>query len=361
MRLPGFFFVSVWLVTFSLAAPSKPDDPTATLRQRDPALQTALDELTRLNSYIEAGVEYPDYCNRLLDAKGNIDVALRGSNDKEVVEAINRAVKHFIDARDAWKMKLNFEGQIDAWFPEKTPTALKYTVEWGVNLDLALALARLEMRFALQLASTDDEQRPQLRHEYVADLERTVASYTSNNKIATGRDSLEEADKPKPPLSEADKQRVAEQQQRERIRRFAPEGTVYNLKPITVTVKNKKFTLAFGTELKLIKKNSDGTVHIEKGELQADVPADDVTDDRDVVAAFRTLAATAESEDGNVINYGAPVPQSHDKKMIVARDSVVVDAEKRAAEQKKQDEAEARRPQVTSSLQSIGGGGGHYP
>jgi hypothetical protein len=86
------------------------------------------------------------------------------------------------------------------------------------------------------------------------------------------------------PMSEAEKKR-----------RFAPEGIVYNLKPITVTVRKKSVTIAPESELKIVRKNSDGTLHIQKGELEADVLSDDVTNDRDWVAAYRTLNQSAGS------------------------------------------------------------------
>lgn len=76
---------------------------------------------------------------------------------------------------------------------------------------------------------------------------------------------------------------------RERTRRFAPEGTVYNLKPITVRKPNA--VIAPETELRLIRKNDNGTVHVQKDNLEADVPAEDVTNDRDWVSAYRTIHA----------------------------------------------------------------------
>jgi hypothetical protein len=43
------------------------------------------------------------------------------------------------------------------------------------------------------------------------------------------------------------------------------------------------------TELVVVKKNSDGTVHVRWKIVEADVPADDLTNDRDWLLAYRNL------------------------------------------------------------------------
>ena len=51
-----------------------------------------------------------------------------------------------------------------------------------------------------------------------------------------------------------------------------------------------------GTELKIISKNSDGTLHVQDGDLIADVPVSAVTSDLDVVAAVRKASQDAVSQ-----------------------------------------------------------------
>ncbi len=45
------------------------------------------------------------------------------------------------------------------------------------------------------------------------------------------------------------------------------------------------------TELRLIRKNADGTVHVQTDSLEADLPSGDVKNDRDWMHAYRTLHA----------------------------------------------------------------------
>jgi hypothetical protein len=87
---------------------------------------------------------------------------------------------------------------------------------------------------------------------------------------------------------EAEQKRITEEAERERIRRFAPEGIVYNLKRISVNAKDVLTTISPGTELKVTKKNSDGTLHVQKGDLATDVQPTAVTNDRDLATAVRS-------------------------------------------------------------------------
>ena len=65
------------LLALTLGACSEHKDPTLPQQKKDPALQAALDELTRLGSFTETGLNYTEYSDRLLTAKGNIDVTLQ--------------------------------------------------------------------------------------------------------------------------------------------------------------------------------------------------------------------------------------------------------------------------------------------
>ena len=74
----------------------------------------------------------------------------------------------------------------------------------------------------------------------------------------------------------------------ERTRRLAPEGIVYNLVRISGRIKGGLIGIAPGTELKVISKNSDGSLHVAAGNLgEADIPASAVTNDLDVADAAR--------------------------------------------------------------------------
>jgi DNA-directed RNA polymerase subunit RPC12/RpoP len=75
--------------------------------------------------------------------------------------------------------------------------------------------------------------------------------------------------------------------ERERVRHFSPEGTAYSLKRIAVPIPGGLAAILPGDEVKVIK-NSDGTLHIQKGDLAADVPSSAITNDRDVAAELRS-------------------------------------------------------------------------
>jgi len=105
---PGKRAMLVIIAAFApLGACSEHKDPTLPQQKKDPALQSALDELTRLSSFTETGLNYNEYSDRLLTAKGNIDVALQRTSDQPAKERINLAVSCYVEARTEWKMKLD--------------------------------------------------------------------------------------------------------------------------------------------------------------------------------------------------------------------------------------------------------------
>ena len=101
------------LLALTLGACSEHKDPTLPQQKKDPALQAALDELTRLGSFTETGLNYTEYSDRLLTAKGNIDVTLQRTSDEPAKAKIKEAVSCFadqatrqqIDARELEKAK----------------------------------------------------------------------------------------------------------------------------------------------------------------------------------------------------------------------------------------------------------------
>jgi hypothetical protein len=82
---------------------------------------------------------------------------------------------------------------------------------------------------------------------------------------------------------------MAKQAEVERQRRFAPEGTVYNLKPVKLASGKQTVIASAESTLNVVRKNADGSVHVELNGAEADVPADDLTNDRDWLAAYRSL------------------------------------------------------------------------
>jgi hypothetical protein len=223
----------------------------------DAALQTALDELTRLNSYTETGLDYSQYSDRLLTAKANIDVALGRTTDARAKEEIEQAVRWYVQARNEWRKQTEDKSY--------SGLGVQYYLKQG-----SAASAR-----AAEYANANDATRSQLETQWRAEEENA-------EKQRQARAIAEQQRR------DTERQRAAEAAELERKRRFAPDGTVYNLKLITVRLDDGLTSIPPGTELKVTRKNSDGTLHVEKGGLAADVPATDVTNDRDLAAAVRS-------------------------------------------------------------------------
>lgn len=86
---------------------------------------------------------------------------------------------------------------------------------------------------------------------------------------------------------EVPKELDAQRPQSQPTPRIPPEGTVFNLKAITVNLPDGVAGIEAGTELRVTGTNGDGTLHIQSGELSADVSPSLLTNDLDVVAAVR--------------------------------------------------------------------------
>lgn len=267
------------------------------LEHRDPAIQTALDELGRLNSYISSGISYNQYSDRLLTAKANIDIALQRTADQRAKEKIQRAVSFFLNAREAWKEDIDSE--------DKSDVLLQRNWKKGCEAsDLAAEFAfadeptrdQIDARIRMQEEKERMQEEKEFR-EYCAQGEQMREQMEEQIRRADEEKQARESEAEKKRKAEEQKrmaeeqERIAEEQKRiaalEHARRFAPEGTVYNLKLISVTTEEGVASIPPGTELKVINKHPDGTMRVQKDELVADVPLSAVTNDRDIVTALR--------------------------------------------------------------------------
>jgi hypothetical protein len=235
---------------------SKHHDPTLIQRHQDPALQTALDELTRINSLVEAGVDYKTYSDRLLTAKGNVDVVLKQTGDDAAKTKIQSVFKFHLLARDAWSD--NIGGTLSE--------VHKYWAKAAAATAIANAYAFAD---DAERREIDTREAARLKQEQQAEQERLAQEAAAVERQRA-----------------AEERQVAEAAERERIRRYAPDGTVYNLQPISVPIPDGLTTIDTGTELKVVKKNSNGTLHVQTdiaGGLECDVDPRIVSNDRDLV------------------------------------------------------------------------------
>jgi hypothetical protein len=90
------------------------------------------------------------------------------------------------------------------------------------------------------------------------------------------------------PKTVATRQRLAEAAEQEHRRRFA-EGVLYNLKPLKIGPPNHRTVVAAESELMLVKRNEDGSIRVNWHGVEANVFAEDVTNDRDWLAAYHNL------------------------------------------------------------------------
>jgi hypothetical protein len=256
-RVPGLVALLV-ILSVTLGACSKAK------HREDAGLQTALDELAKLDSYTKTGLDYAQYNDRLLTAKANIDVALQRTTDSGAKTKIEAALAYYIQARDSWKQSLD----------KGTRTTFDTFVRhyWGEG---SSALAR-----AKRYVVADDKTRREIDAEAEKEQKEAAARWEQEKKAAAKQ--LEQEEK------RAEQQRrAAEAAERERARRFAPEGVVYNLRQVTVTLQGGLASIPPGTELRVARRNADGTLHVQKDDLFADVQPSDVTNDRDVAGEVR--------------------------------------------------------------------------
>ena len=265
MKMPVIIF-SLFVTVFSGCSRQSESS-----RQPDPALQTALDELTRLKSVTEVGLTYSEYSDRLLTAKGNIDVALLRTRDEAAKPRIKAALALYIAARSEWKGSLDIN-------EEATPgiQALWKKADEVARKASEYALADEDARKAI-------DQREQEKAKQEVALESAKSQISS--EFETEKNAVKQAAAKQE--AEAEKQQAAEAAQRERIRRYAPEGSGFNINSIPIATADTVTTIPPGSPLTITAKNPDGTAHVKIGSYETDMPASEITNDRDLAAMLR--------------------------------------------------------------------------
>jgi hypothetical protein len=123
----------LFLSSFLLAACSEQKQASDPRRE---ALQGALDELSRLESFTTTGLSYVEYRDRLLTAKANIDVALQKTDDKRANEKILAATDYYVAAQKIWNEKITtgYEkppGVQGCW--QKASNAARFAKEFALS------------------------------------------------------------------------------------------------------------------------------------------------------------------------------------------------------------------------------------
>ncbi len=268
MKIPVILFSLLLLVLSGCSRHAEPP------RGPDPALQKALDELIRMKSATEVGLTYSEYSDRLLTCKGNMDVALQHSSDEPGKAKIKTAMGWYVDARKAWKSDID------------------NSAEGTTNLPGFWKNAEDATQKASEYILADETTRQLIARHEQEDKAREAALQDANSKVSVEFENQRKAIKEAPDrqLAEARKQQAAEAAERERARRYAPEGTGFNINPIPITTADTVTTIpAAGTaHWRSHSKKPDGSVHVKMGDFETDLPATEITNDRDLAATLRS-------------------------------------------------------------------------
>lgn len=81
------------------------------VRKSDDSVQRASEELKRLSSVAKVGLNYPEFSDRVLTAKGNMDVALESATDSRAKEKIEWAMNFYVEIRKTWGTDPTFRSQ----------------------------------------------------------------------------------------------------------------------------------------------------------------------------------------------------------------------------------------------------------
>jgi hypothetical protein len=258
-------------------------DPTTPLRKEDAPLQAALDELTRLQSFTEAGLTYAQYSDRLLTAKGNIDVALQRTTDEAAKEKIQEAVRYYLAARNEWKVELDSDSNFREAFTQEDWTKGSEAADFAAKYAVADTAARAKMDAAAAAAAVEQEKAQQQADAAAAAAAAEQEKVQQQAEAAAAAAAAEQ----EKAQQQADATAAAAAAEQERIRRFAPDGTGYSTTLISITTDDGVASIPPGVEIKVIKKNPNGTLRIQSGKTIGDAPAVDVTNDRNLAAAVR--------------------------------------------------------------------------
>jgi hypothetical protein len=99
-------------------------------------------------------------------------------------------------------------------------------------------------------------------------------------------------EKQKQALAELERKKAAEEA--EHNRRYSPDDTVYNLRPLAALIQDGVTTIPPGTELKITGTNENGLLQLKWGALESEAASTILTHDRDLAA--QVAAADARNQ-----------------------------------------------------------------
>ena len=241
--------------------------------KKETPVQTALGELRRLDSEIHPALQYAEYSNRLAEAQRRIAVALQKSKDAGANARIEKAMNIYVEAQQAWHRE-----------KDTVPAAPAEVVACWEG-------ARRATDGALEFTSADPAKRTKIWQQELAVVEAAARAEQDAKEQAEQAERARQVAEAETRARRwaAEQRRAVEEAERERTRRFAPDGTVYSLTRISFTTGDSVESIAPGTELNVISRSERGTLRVKRGSLETEVAASAVTNDRDLAASLRPV------------------------------------------------------------------------
>jgi hypothetical protein len=298
VRASRLIAAMLFSAAFSVSCSRHPSAPVRAETAFQEAGQAATRELIRLRSAYQARATAADFSDRVVNAQVNINSGMTHVLDAEFRNIATRAVAAYAKVCENRELKIHFEEMATKhpnFYAQNNQDADYYKslealyivraydltklAESYVNAKTAAERAQL-LKDAVEADKIFEDQwekKSKAREKVLADRKRAQEESDAESKRENDEQMAEQAEVER------------KQQEVERKRRFAPEGTVYNLKPVKLASGKQTVIASAESTLNVVRKNADGSVHVELNGAEADVPADDLTNDRDWLAAYRSL------------------------------------------------------------------------
>ena len=301
VRASRLIAAMLFSATFSVSCSRHPSAPVRAETAFQEAEQAATYELIRLRSAYQARATVADFSDRVVNAQVNIDSGMTRVSDAEFRNIATRAVAAYAKVRENWELRIHFEEMATKhsnFYAQNNQDADYYKSMEALYIVRAYDLTKLAESYVNAKTAADRAQllKNAVEADKILENQWEKKSKAREKVLADRKRAQEESDAEwkrendeRTRTSNEEMAKQAEQAEVERKRRFAPEGTVYNLKPVALVSGKQTVIASAESTLNVVRKNADGSVHVELNGAEADVPADDLTNDRDWLAAYRSL------------------------------------------------------------------------
>jgi hypothetical protein len=283
---------------FSVSCSRHPSAPVRAETAFREAEQAATYELIRLRSAYQARATAADFSGRVGNAQVNINSGMTHVSDAEFRNIATRAIAAYAKFRENWELRIDFEKMATKppnFDAQNNQDADYYKSMEALYIVRAYDLTKLAESYVNAKTAADRTQllKNAVEADKVFENQWEKKSKAREKVLADRKRAQEESDAEwkgeNDERTRTFNEEMAKQAEVERKRRFAPEGTVYNLKPVKLASGKQTVIASAESTLNVVRKNADGSVHVELNGAEADVPADDLTNDRDWLAAYRSL------------------------------------------------------------------------